>query len=52
MTIEEFLQTLARLSTLIFVITSMAELGLSLTVAEIVTPLKHGPVSTGSGWQA
>lgn len=42
MMIEEFFQTLARLSMLIFVITSMAGLGLSLTVSEILTPLKDG----------
>lgn len=42
MTIEEFFQTLARLSTLLFVITSMAGLGLSLTVSEILAPLKNG----------
>lgn len=42
MTIQEFFQTLAKLSTLIFVITSMAGLGLGLTVSEILTPLKDG----------
>lgn len=41
MTLAEFLSTIAALSGLMFVVTSMLGMGLSLTVAQILQPLKN-----------
>lgn len=39
MTLQELFGTLERLATLVFVISSMASLGLRLTLSQIVAPL-------------
>ena len=41
MTLESFLSTIAALSGLLFVVTSMLGMGLSLTTAQILQPLKN-----------
>lgn len=42
MTIADFFTAVAKLSGLLFVITSMTAMGLGLTVQQIVAPLRHG----------
>lgn len=42
MTINELMQALAEISGFLFVITSMLAMGLSLTNAQIIEPLKNG----------
>lgn len=42
MTIKEIIQILDSLITLVFVISNMAALGLSLTGSQILAPLKNG----------
>lgn len=39
---NETLQTLAKLSVLVFVVSSMLAMGLSLTIAQIIAPLRNG----------
>ena len=41
MTVNEFLTAIAQLSGLLFVVTSMLAMGLSLTIAQILRPLKN-----------
>src|SRR5512141_1603021 len=41
MDLHQFFSTLMNLSTLVFVVTSMLAMGLSLTVAQIVAPLRN-----------
>src|SRR3972149_2677376 len=41
MTLAEFFETIAKLSGLLFVVTSMLAMGLSLTMTQIVEPLKN-----------
>jgi predicted Na+-dependent transporter len=41
MTLADFLQTLAKLAGLLFVVTSMLAMGLNLTIAQIIQPLKN-----------
>ena len=42
MTTQEFFEAIAQLSGLAFVVTSMLAMGMSLTVAQIVAPLRNG----------
>ena len=41
MTLAEFFEAIAKLSGLLFVVTSMLAMGLSLTVPQILQPLKN-----------
>jgi hypothetical protein len=41
MTLSEFLTALAQLSGLLFIVTSMLAMGMSLSMAEILQPLKN-----------
>ncbi len=41
MTVSEFLAVLAQLSGLVFIVTSMLAMGMSLMIAQILDPLKH-----------
>lgn len=41
MSVSEFLQVIAGLSGVLFVVTSMLAMGLSLTVPQIVEPLRN-----------
>jgi predicted Na+-dependent transporter len=41
MTTAEFFETIAKLSGLLFVVTSMLAMGMTLTVAQIIEPLRH-----------
>jgi predicted Na+-dependent transporter len=41
MTLNDFLSTIAGISGLLFVVTSMLAMGMSLTIAQILQPLKN-----------